>query len=131
MNEIHDTQRAVIENILQQLINTLHTEVSWVKSHESPDWESGFYQSNVNGDLYTIQIHRCARTDSGPILSNREQEIVRLISKGLPNKTIARQLAISPYTVSTYLRRIFLKLNVRSRSEMVAKILTNDLHYTV
>jgi DNA-binding NarL/FixJ family response regulator len=126
MNEMYNTQRAAVENLLHQLIDLLHNETVWVRTHETPDWESAFYQSNINGELYTIQIHRCPRTEASPVLSHREQEIVRLISKGLPNKTIALKLAISPYTVSTYLRRIFLKLNVRSRSEMVAKILTND-----
>lgn len=54
-------------------------------------------------------------------LSPREQEIVRLVAKGLPNKTIATVLEISPWTVGTHLRRIFSKLNVNSRAEMVAR----------
>ena len=51
-------------------------------------------------------------------LSAREMEIARLISRGLPNKTIARTLELSPSTVSSHLKRIFLKLGVRSRTEL-------------
>lgn len=57
-------------------------------------------------------------------LSPREQEIVRLVARGHPNKTIAAILEISPWTVSTHIRRIFAKLGVNSRSEMVASALT-------
>jgi DNA-binding CsgD family transcriptional regulator len=56
-------------------------------------------------------------------LSPREHEIVRLVAAGYPNKTIAAVLDISPWTVATYLRRIFHKLRVSSRAEMVARAL--------
>lgn len=57
-------------------------------------------------------------------LSPREQEIVRLVAKGYPNKIIAGILDISQWTVSTHLRRIFAKLSVSSRAEMVASAMT-------
>jgi DNA-binding CsgD family transcriptional regulator len=56
-------------------------------------------------------------------LSPREQEIVRMIAKGYPNKAIAAVLEISGWTVCTHLRRVFAKLGVSSRAAMVAKIL--------
>jgi DNA-binding CsgD family transcriptional regulator len=55
-------------------------------------------------------------------LSPREREIVRLVAKGLPNKSIAEVLDISLWTVATHLRRVFAKLGVGTRAEMVAKI---------
>ena len=55
-------------------------------------------------------------------LSPREVEIARMVAKGLPNKTIARVLDISMWTVGTYLRRIFAKLGVSTRAAMVAKL---------
>jgi DNA-binding CsgD family transcriptional regulator len=55
-------------------------------------------------------------------LSPREREIVRLVAKGLPNKAIADVLDISLWTVATHLRRIFAKLGVGTRAEMVARI---------
>ncbi len=54
-------------------------------------------------------------------LSPREQEIVRMVAQGHPNKVIADVLCISSWTVCTYLRRIFAKLGVGSRAAMVAR----------
>jgi DNA-binding CsgD family transcriptional regulator len=58
-------------------------------------------------------------------LSPREQEIVRMVAQGHPNKVIADVLNISSWTVCTHLRRIFAKLGVGSRAAMVARILEN------
>jgi DNA-binding NarL/FixJ family response regulator len=57
----------------------------------------------------------------------RECEIVRLVAKGHCNKTIALVLDISAWTVATHLRRIFAKLEVSSRAEMVARALQDGL----
>jgi two-component system, NarL family, nitrate/nitrite response regulator NarL len=60
-------------------------------------------------------------------LSPREREIARMISRGLPNKSIAQALEISVWTVGTYLRRIFSKLGVTSRAAMVAKVMEGGI----
>jgi DNA-binding CsgD family transcriptional regulator len=56
-------------------------------------------------------------------LSPREHEIVRMVAKGYPNKTIAGVLNISAWTVCTHLRRTFAKLGVTSRAAMVARMM--------
>lgn len=58
-----------------------------------------------------------------PLLSPREQEIARMVARGLPNKAIAAVLEISSWTVGTYLRRMFSKLGVSSRAAMIAKLM--------
>ena len=60
-------------------------------------------------------------------LSPREQEIVHMVAKGYPNKTIAAVLEISSWTVSTHLRRVFAKVGVRTRAAMVARALADHL----
>ena len=60
-------------------------------------------------------------------LSPREREIVRLVAKGLPNKAIADVLDISLWTVATHLRRIFAKLGVGTRAEMIARVIGGGL----
>jgi len=60
-------------------------------------------------------------------LTLREQEISRLIYKGLRNKEIAQQLNISVLTVKTHTRNIYTKLNVSSRTAMINKILEKNL----
>jgi two-component system, NarL family, nitrate/nitrite response regulator NarL len=60
-------------------------------------------------------------------LSPREKEVARLIALGLPNKAIAQVLDISLWTVATYIRRVFAKLGVTTRAQMVAKIVLEGL----
>ena len=56
-------------------------------------------------------------------LSAREQEVLDLLSQGFMYKEIADKLGISFETVRTYIRRIYEKLHVRTRTEAVAKVL--------
>lgn len=56
-------------------------------------------------------------------LSPREQEVLDLLSQGLIYKEISDKLGISYETVHTYIRRIYEKLQVRTRTEAVAKFL--------
>ncbi len=58
-----------------------------------------------------------------PLLSPRERAIAKLIAQGLPNKIIGDKLGISPWTVATYIRRIFAKIGVTSRSAMIAALM--------
>jgi ATP/maltotriose-dependent transcriptional regulator MalT len=52
-------------------------------------------------------------------LTVRERDILGRIGQGLPNKRIARVLAISPETVKSHIKNIFLKLGVGTRAEAV------------
>jgi DNA-binding NarL/FixJ family response regulator len=62
-------------------------------------------------------------TDQDALLSPREQMVIDCLSRGLAYKQIAERMGISVTTIRTYLRRIYEKLHVRSRSEAVAKYL--------
>ena len=54
-------------------------------------------------------------------LSNREKEILVLLSKGHSNKEIAAQLGLSAATIHSYLKNIYDKMHVHSRTEAVVK----------
>ncbi len=58
-------------------------------------------------------------SDTANFLTERETQIAALVAKGNSNKQIANQLSISIWTVSTHLRRIFVKLGVDTRAAMV------------
>jgi DNA-binding CsgD family transcriptional regulator len=51
-------------------------------------------------------------------LTDRELDIVRLVATGASNKAIARELEISPRTVTTHLSNVYKKLEIGSRAEL-------------
>jgi ATP/maltotriose-dependent transcriptional regulator MalT len=54
-------------------------------------------------------------------LSGRECAILNLIAQGCINKQVARVLFISPETVKSHLKNIFVKLNVQTRAQAVSR----------
>ncbi|MEP0822763.1 MAG: response regulator transcription factor [Ignavibacterium sp.] len=72
-----------------------------------------------------VQSFRKTRENSNPPvkLSPREEEILSALAKGSRDKEIAEALFISVDTVHSHLRRIYEKLQVRSRTEAVVKYL--------
>lgn len=69
-------------------------------------------------------IDRDALDRSDLSLSPRERGIVLLMSQGLTNKQIARKLGITPETVKSHAKRLFLKLTVCSRAQAVYRAAT-------
>ncbi|MBB3260121.1 DNA-binding CsgD family transcriptional regulator [Paraburkholderia bannensis] len=69
-------------------------------------------------------IHAAATGDDAeaPRLTHREEQIARLVRDGLSNKAIARDLALSQPTVKTHLLRMFRKLGVSSRTELIGAL---------
>jgi DNA-binding CsgD family transcriptional regulator len=67
-------------------------------------------------------------TDLAPIiveaheLTAREQEIARLIARGVSTAEIAGRLYLSTHTVRDHIKATFEKLDVSSRGELVAKL---------
>jgi DNA-binding NarL/FixJ family response regulator len=68
-------------------------------------------------------LQRAAPAQPAESLSEREQQVLDLLSQGLIYKEIAEKLGISYETVHTYIRRVYEKLQVRTRTEAVAKFL--------
>ena len=54
-------------------------------------------------------------------ITARERDILVMISQGLSNKLVARHLKISPETVKSHIKRIFLKLGASTRTEAVCR----------
>ena len=61
------------------------------------------------------------RGDPSVALSQREHSVINGLAQGLAYKQIADELGVSIHTVRNYIRRIYEKLHVQSRSEAVAK----------
>jgi two-component system invasion response regulator UvrY len=60
-------------------------------------------------------------------LSDREYQVMRMIAAGTPTRQIAKELALSVKTVSTYRARIFEKMRMRSPAELAAYVVRNQL----
>jgi two-component system nitrate/nitrite response regulator NarL len=62
---------------------------------------------------------------NGGLLSARETDVVRCVAEGLTNREVAQRLKLTEHTVKNYLFRIFDKLGVSSRVEVVLYALGN------
>jgi len=70
-----------------------------------------------------VTVFREQQKESAPvdILSNRENNILQLLAKGLLYKEIAEQLSISVSTVRQHIHHIYEKLHVQNRTEAINK----------
>jgi len=117
------TQSPVYEVVrsLVELIERAGASEAPKSGHDNHS-EEVLVDTEVDGSRYLL-VRMPGPSPSRFRLSPREQEIVRMVAKGHPNKVIADVLNISSWTVCTHLRRIFAKLGVGSRAAMVAQLL--------
>jgi len=65
---------------------------------------------------------RSGRADQArQVLSRRERSIIEFIASGRSNKEIARTLGVTPETIKTHVKRIFVKLSAESRAQAVVR----------
>jgi DNA-binding CsgD family transcriptional regulator len=78
----------------------------------------------LDGQRYAVEGAREPTSDPDPVvrLTPREFEIAMLIAGGCCDKAIGRRLGISAHTVGAHIGRIFAKLNVHKRAELMARI---------
>ena len=69
--------------------------------------------------LATAQPLPIANSKGERLLTDREEQIVALVAEGLTNRDIAEHLGLSEHTIKNYLFRIFDKLGVSTRVELI------------
>lgn len=102
--------RTESSKMLAKCISCVHQGQVWANSAELRYLLDALRDSEPMGVL----DHR-----GDAILSKREQEVVRCVAEGLSNREIAGRLKLTEHTVKNYLFRIFDKLGVSSRVEVV------------
>ncbi|HEX5165579.1 MAG TPA: helix-turn-helix transcriptional regulator [Thermomicrobiales bacterium] len=118
----------VVADLLRQLLEQLDEHALAGSAHASGvEGQDILLDIRMDGHSYTLARTADTTQRDGISLSPRETEIVRLVARGLPTKAIANVLDVSLWTVSTHLRRVFAKLQVNSRAEMVARALAEGL----
>jgi len=64
---------------------------------------------------------RLPAVSSGGLLTERERDVLRWVSRGASNKVVAQKLSISPSTVRTHIESVFRKLECSTRAAATLK----------
>lgn len=87
--------------------------------HEGQIWASSLQMSFAVESLASSPTVRAVDANGLDLLSKREMEVVRSLAEGLTNREIAERLGLSQHTIKNYLFRVFDKLGVSSRVELL------------
>jgi DNA-binding NarL/FixJ family response regulator len=87
--------------------------------HEGQIWATSLQMSFAVEALASSPTVRAVDANGLDLLSKREMEVVRSLAEGLTNREIAERLGLSQHTIKNYLFRVFDKLGVSSRVELL------------
>ena len=59
------------------------------------------------------------------VLTRREEDVARLVADGLKNREIAQRLKVKEHSIRNYIYRIFEKLGVSSRVELILYVFSH------
>lgn len=82
-------------------------------------WADAEHLRYLLDSVVEVPSLRVLNSQGDSLLTPREQQVVALVVEGLANRPIARELNLSEHTVKKYLFRIFEKLGVSTRVELV------------
>jgi two-component system, NarL family, nitrate/nitrite response regulator NarL len=87
--------------------------------HQGQVWANSAELRYLLQALCESEPPSCGEVGRIAILSKREQDVVRCVAQGFSNREIGKKLGLTEHTVKNYLFRIFDKLGVSSRVEVV------------
>jgi DNA-binding NarL/FixJ family response regulator len=87
--------------------------------HKGQIWANSREMNLAVEALANSRIFRPVNGNGLSLLSRREMEVVRCLAEGLTNREIAERLQLSQHTIKNYLFRVFDKLGVSSRVELL------------
>jgi DNA-binding NarL/FixJ family response regulator len=95
---------------LSKCIRTVHEGQYWASNEDL-----GYIMSAL-ANLKPLQLNDATGM---PLLTRREEDVVRLVAEGLKNGEIAERLDVAEHSIRNYLYRIYEKLGISTRVELV------------
>ncbi len=87
--------------------------------HEGQIWANAQQLHYVMEPLCFVPSLRVVNANGGRLLTAREEQVVALVADGLGNREIGKELQLSEHTIKKYLLRIFDKVGISTRVELV------------
>ncbi len=94
--------------------------------HEGQIWARSVDLDHALEALASLPLLRATNHKGIELLSARERQVIQQLAAGMTNREIALTLNLSPHTVKNYLFRIFDKLGVSSRTELLYLTMNNS-----
>src|SRR5690242_4612940 len=87
--------------------------------------------SALDPQVVAALLNRNARQESLAQLTERENEVLRLMAQGMTNTGIAKRLVLSERTVEAHVRRLLLKLDIADSEDANRRVIAVLLHLGV
>jgi DNA-binding NarL/FixJ family response regulator len=94
--------------------------------HQGQIWASSDELRFLLEALRSAVPMRPADANGNRLLTRREEQVVTLVAEGMSNREISSQLTLSEHTVKNYMFRIFNKLGISSRVELILYALNHN-----
>jgi DNA-binding NarL/FixJ family response regulator len=96
--------------------------------HQGQIWATSKQVSYLIELVTQVPSLRVVNAHGDNLLTPREEQVVALVAEGLANREIAQELGLSEHTVKKYMFRIFDKLGISTRVELVLYAVSHGEH---
>jgi DNA-binding NarL/FixJ family response regulator len=93
--------------------------------HKGQIWASNEDLEHLIEALSHLKPLHLDNSEGMPLLTRREEDVVRLVGDGLKNREIAQRLKVKEHSIRNYIYRIFDKLGVSSRVELILYVFSH------
>jgi two-component system, NarL family, nitrate/nitrite response regulator NarL len=94
--------------------------------HQGQIWASNADLEHILSALTHIVPLPLRTVDGKPLLTRREEDVVSLVTDGMKNRQVAESLSVTEHTVRNYLSRIFDKVGISSRVELILYVMAQQ-----
>jgi len=94
--------------------------------HQGQIWASNADVEHILNALTHVMSRPLKTADGKALLTRREEQVVPLVTDGMKNRDVAESLGVTEHTVRNYLSRIFEKVGVSNRVELILYVLAQQ-----